>query len=386
MTNLIAPIITKVTFRKGEAQRRTATIQLASKTIAVVFHLPSCCPSDGWKKGKLPPALKDLLETRAVKKVGLNIRGDSQKLQRDFGIRLGGTVELLDLAKAAYPNDDHGSWTLQRLTYWVLRKVLSKDARVRFCDWEKKLSEEQKEYAARDAAAGLQIYHVLSALGPDDRPPQPPPPGWEANLAPAGQVDAQVKTFLAAWSESPEKGAQALADFPDHFTALVKLDPFHLLQRYGRSLSSKSDPLFAVFMSMMRDALFETNKEDEELLKAYLRHSRGATQDQVNKMPRSYFVKNCRRQIPPPPILAARLHNVYDLFKNAAMANGKPLYRQKSRRGTMCQCILARTHNENNPCHVLICVSEYFCHRYCREKHGGDAQKYLGACIARMCE
>ena len=321
----------KVTFRKGERQRRTATIQLASKNIAVIFHLPSCCPQDWWKKGKLPPALKHLLETQGVKKVGLNIRGDATKLQRDFGIRLGGIVELQDLAKSAYPNDDNGSWTLQRLTYWVLQSKLPKDPRVRFCDWERELSKEQQEYAARDAAAGLQIYHVLSSLGPDDRPPQPPPKGWEVELASMGHVDAQVKNFLAAWSESPEKGAQALADFPNHYTSLVKLDPFHLLQRYGRSLGSKSDPLFAVFMSMMRDALFETNKEDEELLKAYLLNSRRATQDQVDKMPRSYFVKNCRRAIPPPPILAARLQNVYDLFKNATMANGKPLYRQQSR-------------------------------------------------------
>ena len=138
-----------------------------------------------------------------------------------------------------------------------------------------------------------------------------------------------------------------LSEFACHFTALVKLDPFHLLQRYGRSLNSKSDPLFGVFMSMVRDAMFETNKEDEDLLKAYLLESRRATKDQVNKMPSSYFVKNCRRAIPPPPVLAARLQNVFDLFKNATMANGKLLYRQHSRgsKHTILSCLDYQLHH-----------------------------------------
>ena len=42
--------------------------------------------------------------------------------------------------------------------------------------------------------------------------------------------------------EAVAAGAHALSEFPSHFTAAVKLDPFHLLQRYGRSLNSKSDP------------------------------------------------------------------------------------------------------------------------------------------------
>ena len=222
--------------------------------------------------------------------------------------------------------------------------MLPKDPRVRFCDWEGKLSEEQLEYAAADASAGLQVYNALSGPG---RALQPPPSGWEVDLATMGSVDAQVKIFLASWSESPAAGAHALSEFPSHFTALVKLDPFHLLQRYGRSLNSKSDPLFGVFMSMVRDAMFETNKEDEDLLKAYLLESRRATKDQVNKMPRSYFVKNCRRAIPPPPVLAARLQNVFDLFKNATMANGKLLYRQHSRgsKHTILSCLDYQLHH-----------------------------------------
>jgi len=136
-----------------------------------------------------------------------------------------------------------------------------------------------------------------------------------------------VKAFLHGLGNSND--AANLSKFARHHTCLVKLDPFHLLQRNGRCLNSKADPMFGVFTSMMRDALFVTNKDDEKQLKAYLSAARQAPAEQVDKISRPYFTKHCRRSIPPPAILAARLQRVYDLFKDAKLANGRPLYNTK---------------------------------------------------------
>lgn len=267
--------------------------------------------------------MENLLTDNSIQKVGLNIKGDASKLYTDFRIKVAAITELNDIGKRVFPSEQK-NWSLQRLTLWACRRHLSKNTAHRFCDWEaKRLSQEELAYAAADAAAGIQIYRSLSA----PKKPEPPPISMQAKMAAAPDVDAQVEDFLAAWA-STDSDVSKLAEFPHQFTAMLKLDPFHLLQRYARCLNSKADPLFGVFMSMMRDALFCTNKEDEKMLREYLIHTRQATKEQVDKMPRSYFVRNCRRSIPPPAILAARLQNVFDLFRDATMANGKPLFRQ----------------------------------------------------------
>ena len=46
----------------------------------------------------IPPVLKKLLESGSVRKAGLNITGDAHKLRTDFGLELGGLVELGSLA------------------------------------------------------------------------------------------------------------------------------------------------------------------------------------------------------------------------------------------------------------------------------------------------
>eukprot|EP00951_Prasinocladus_malaysianus_P032368 scaffold314917_cov18-Prasinocladus_malaysianus.AAC.1 len=319
----------KVSYEKGTPQRRTSTLQLAKPHLAYVFHLPLC--GKQWKDGRLHPMLTQLLADATVKKVGVNIRGDSAKLKRDFGVGIAGALELGPLADMAFPDHCQGRWTLQKLTAWVLRQRLSKDVRVRFSDWEAPtLSAEQIQYAAADAMAGLLAYNALTD---SEVQLEPPPADMIDSLLDKSDVDPCVRDFLSAWHQGgdTDKAAEEIAKFPHIYTALIKLDPFHLLQRYGRCLNSKSDPLFGVFMSMMRDALFVTNKEDEDLVKAYL-SARGCSEADLKKIPRAYFLQRCRRSIPPPPILAARLQNVYDLFKDAVMANGKYLYRQKTYR------------------------------------------------------
>jgi 3'-5' exonuclease len=312
-----------VDFRKGRPQRRAATIQFARTNVSYVFHLPHCCLQ--WKRGILPPALRDYLLNPAIKKIGLNIGSDEKKLVRDFNIsKVAGLVPLEPMGDAAFPNHRTGRWSLQRLVYWVLRRKLCKDPRLVFCDWEAdSLQEDCIHYAVADAEAALQVYNtILSGVVL-----HPPSMQDRAVLAAEGDVDNAVASFLRDWAR--HGSAAHLKAFPEQFSCLVKLDPFHLLQRYSRALASKVDPLTGVFMTCMRDAVFITNKDDEARLKTYLKTARGMTDSEISKLPRSYYVSRCRRSIPSPAVLAARMQSVFELFKEKKMANGKPLFRQR---------------------------------------------------------
>ena len=109
----------------------------------------------------------------------------------------------------------------------------------------------------------------------------------------------------------------------------VLLDPFHLLQRYSKRLGSSVDPIARICMVMLRDALFVNDPEDEETVRRYLRQERGMSDDQIKKVGHTFFVRRCRRAIPPPQQLAARLQAVFDIFHGSKMSNGKPLYRER---------------------------------------------------------
>ena len=134
----------------------------------------------------------------------------------------------------------------------------------------------------------------------------------------------------------------------------VLLDPFHLMKRYTDRMGSSVDPVAKICTMMFRDALFVNDKGDEEAVRQYLL-SRGMTEEDVQHVGHTFFVKLCRRAIPPPRRLAARLQAVYDLFQKAVMANGKQLF--KGRQG------LKSSMEEEHKCimrHVLSgCVSDH---------------------------
>jgi len=67
-----------VTFQSGRQQRPVAMIQLATQNVICLIHV--------YHMKTFPEALKKVLEDKSIKKVGLNLRGDALKIQRDFGI------------------------------------------------------------------------------------------------------------------------------------------------------------------------------------------------------------------------------------------------------------------------------------------------------------
>ena len=82
---------------------------------------------------------------------------------------------------------------------------------------------------------------------------------------------------------------------------------------------SKKHPLYALFIGMLRDAIFLINQEDLDKVMTVLT-SRGWTEEQKEEIRVSYITGNgrCRRRIPPGPEVAARVHEVVQLFREIA--------------------------------------------------------------------
>ncbi|XP_032877925.1 Werner syndrome ATP-dependent helicase isoform X3 [Amblyraja radiata] len=143
------------TYTKGK-EKKVALIQLcAHENKCYLFHVSSM--------SGFPSGLKRLLEDEAIKKVGVGIEGDHWKLMRDYDIKLKGFVELSEVANKKFNYAE--KWSLNGLVKHLYGKQLWKDTAVRCSDWDTfPLSNEQQQYAAVDAYAGLLIYQKLSSL------------------------------------------------------------------------------------------------------------------------------------------------------------------------------------------------------------------------------
>ncbi|XP_055498058.1 bifunctional 3'-5' exonuclease/ATP-dependent helicase WRN isoform X3 [Leucoraja erinacea] len=143
------------TYTKGK-EKKVALIQLcAHENKCYLFHVSSM--------SGFPSGLKRLLEDEAIKKVGVGIEGDHWKLMRDYDIKLKGFVELSEVANKKFNYAE--KWSLNGLVKHLYGKQLWKDTAVRCSDWDAfPLSNEQQQYAAVDAYAGLLIYQKLSSL------------------------------------------------------------------------------------------------------------------------------------------------------------------------------------------------------------------------------
>ena len=190
----------KVLYKKGGGEAKTSLLQLAysttdvstkssskSKNVVVLIRLGKRLKC----KNPLPSKLVRFLEDPAVRKAGVNARGDAQKLRRDFKVRVNGVVELDALAKAKNvvsgdgrssgksvsgkeqerDNNNNASqrWSLARLAIRVLKKRVPKDGNTRTSNWERdgKLDKKQLTYAAIDAMVGLDLWVALNKMRGD---------------------------------------------------------------------------------------------------------------------------------------------------------------------------------------------------------------------------
>ncbi|XP_029668746.1 Werner Syndrome-like exonuclease isoform X2 [Formica exsecta] len=138
---------------------KTALVQICLDVdVCYLLHIYSL--------NKLPAAFIELLCHSKVILVGVNIKNDLRKLERDFKeFPAQKVVENNCLDCGPFANqrlNRSGRWSLERLTALVLKKKISKNPEVRRSKWHvQPLSDAQKIYAATDAYVSLLIYREL---------------------------------------------------------------------------------------------------------------------------------------------------------------------------------------------------------------------------------
>lgn len=143
---------TKPSFRRGE-KHFVSLLQLSTGEETFLFRLNMIGMPDGVRK---------LLEEERPKKIGLSIHDDFLNLKRKFPLEPKGFVELQEFVKIYNIADN----SLSRIYAILFEHRISKGQRL--SNWEAPiLTLHQKEYAALDAIACLDIYNHLAANGFD---------------------------------------------------------------------------------------------------------------------------------------------------------------------------------------------------------------------------
>ncbi|XP_053962437.1 exonuclease 3'-5' domain-containing protein 2-like [Anastrepha ludens] len=107
----------------------------------------------------LPPSLRDLLDDSHIVKVGVAPLDDAGRLSREFNLT---TVSTLDLRFVAVLTREKPG-TLAAMYKSVVGGTLNKCWRLSASNWQaNNLTQEQIDYAAGDAIAGIQIYTTLA--------------------------------------------------------------------------------------------------------------------------------------------------------------------------------------------------------------------------------
>ncbi|GAA5965905.1 hypothetical protein JCM3765_006484 [Sporobolomyces pararoseus] len=142
---------------QSRSQGKTALVQVCDQETVLLVQVA--------RMKTFPKSLKTFIEDPSKIKLGVQIAGDARKLERDFGFKPQGLLELNDLTKR-FDSQHHARRLgpligLQELVGIYLDRYLPKDHSVRCGVWSGNLSEAQKSYGANDVYSSL---HVLLAL------------------------------------------------------------------------------------------------------------------------------------------------------------------------------------------------------------------------------
>lgn len=168
---------------RDSIKRCVSLVQIASESKIGLFHVALF-------KGEsaddlMPPNLRRLLETSEILKAGVNVAGDSRRLEKCFGVKMQGLFELSHLYKVIMFGEKE-PWKVDRKPFKLAEQVQNvlhlplPKGEVRTSAWSRSLSPQQVDYAASDAYAGFQLFHALEARrrAMDPMPPCPAP--WDA--------------------------------------------------------------------------------------------------------------------------------------------------------------------------------------------------------------
>lgn len=140
---------TRPSFTKGQSHK-VALLQISSEECCFLFRL---------NMTGLTRSLIELLECPDIIKVGLSLHDDFMMLHKRAPFNQQGCVELQDYVRPFGIQDK----SLQKIYGILFKEKISKSQRL--TNWEADiLSDAQKQYAATDAWACLNIYNLLQEL------------------------------------------------------------------------------------------------------------------------------------------------------------------------------------------------------------------------------
>ena len=140
---------TRPSFTKGQSHK-VALLQVSSDEHCFLFRL---------NLTGLTPSLISLLENPSVIKVGLSLRDDFLMLHKRAPFEQRACIELQEYVRNFGIQDK----SLQKIYAILFKEKISKSQRL--SNWEAEtLTEPQRQYAATDAWACLNIYHCLQEL------------------------------------------------------------------------------------------------------------------------------------------------------------------------------------------------------------------------------
>jgi RNA polymerase sigma factor for flagellar operon FliA len=164
----------KPTFRKGEVSTGPHLVQLATDQHAYLFQVGTLS-GDAAAASPAIAALRTVLESSAILKVGFGLGDDKRRLQAKLGIE---TRNVLDLA-TALRRGERNAWGAKTAVARFFGQRLQKSRRITTTNWAlPRLSEKQILYAADDAHVALRIYRHWRAQvsAAPAAPAQPPAP------------------------------------------------------------------------------------------------------------------------------------------------------------------------------------------------------------------
>lgn len=140
---------TRPSFTKGQSYK-VALLQISSEECCFLFRL---------NMTGLTKSLIELLENPDVIKIGLSLKDDFMMLHKRASFHQQGCVELQDYVRQFGIQDK----SLQKIYAILFKEKISKSQRL--SNWEADvLTDRQKQYAATDAWACLNIYNLLQEL------------------------------------------------------------------------------------------------------------------------------------------------------------------------------------------------------------------------------
>ncbi|GLC42735.1 hypothetical protein PLESTB_001132900 [Pleodorina starrii] len=125
--------------------------------------------------GLLPAEVVRLLTDPRVIKAGVGIQEDVRRLERDFGVKVRGAVDVRLVAQCVAPHCLAGGGSLRALSSALLGRELDKSAQRSHWGAEGQLQEGQVAYAAHDAWLSRELLCELHRRHRIDRQPQPQP-------------------------------------------------------------------------------------------------------------------------------------------------------------------------------------------------------------------